>query len=448
MIKAHSILFMAAVLLAGARANAQTTLLKNATVIDGNGKRPLIHTDILIKGDIIAAIGQGLPQKDATVVDLTGKTVMPALISTHVHVGTLKGTTTNSGNYTRENILRQLKRYEDYGVENILAMGTDRPMLFESGLRDSSIAGLLPGARLHSAGYGFGVPEAAPPVDYGMDLVNRPATPAAVGPQMEKLAAVHPDAVKLWVDDFGGKFTKMDPAVYKAVIEEAHRHHLRAASHLYYAADAQKLVNTGVDIIAHSIRDKDADAQLLKDMKSKGVAYIPTLSLDEYAYIYARRPEWIDDAFFKNALEPGVYEMITSATYQQQLKNSPAYAKNIAAFETALRNLKKIHDAGILVSLGTDSGATPVRAQGFSEHLELELMVQAGLTPLQAISTGTRNAAHLLKIDNTTGTIATGKLADLLILADNPEKNIRNTRKITAVYKAGKKVSDGPLTKQ
>lgn len=200
-----------------------------------------------------------------------------------------------------------------------------------------------------------------------------------------------------------------------------------------------------MDIIGHSIRDSIIDDVLVQQIKAKGIVYIPTLSLDEFAYIYARKPEWVDDPFFKASLEPGVYEMITSEKYQNDLKNSPAYLRNIHALETALKNLKKLYDAGVLIALGTDSGAMPLRAQGFSEHLELELMVQAGLTPLQAITVATKNAAQVLKIDNKFGTVQKGKTADLLIVDGNPATNIKDTRKIVAVYKAGKEVSKGPV---
>ncbi|MFT4092065.1 MAG: amidohydrolase family protein [Niabella sp.] len=420
-------------------------LLQDITLIDGNGGSPQEHTDILIRGDSIAAIGQKLDTTGIKTLNLNGKTVMPALISDHVHIGSLKGTANKAEFYTEDNIKAQLNKYQDYGVLNIMVMGSDRPLLFEKGIRDQSVAGNYPGARLHSAAYGFGVPKGAPPIEFAMDYVYRPAKPELVAAEMDSLAALKPGFVKIWVDDFGGKYKKMDPAVYQEIINQAHQHQLRVAAHVYYLSDARQLVADGVDVIGHSVRDSLLDDELIRQMKAKGVAYIPTLSLDEFAYIYARKPEWINDPFFKASLEPGVYGMITSDKYQNGLKNSPAYAKNVKAFETALKNLKKLYDAGILIAMGTDSGAMPLRAQGFSEHLELELMVQAGLTPLQSITVGTKNAAQVLKIDNHFGTIEKGKTADLLILNGNPAQDIKQSRNIYAVYKAGKKVSKGPV---
>ncbi|MFT4204014.1 MAG: amidohydrolase family protein [Chitinophagaceae bacterium] len=420
-------------------------LLQDVTLIDGNGGQPREHTDILVQGDSIAAIGDKLDTTGVRTVNLSGKTVMPTLISDHVHIGNVKGTTQKDENYTRDNILHQLKQYQDYGVENILVMGSDRKMLFESGLRDSSENGLLQGTRLHSAAFGFGVPQGAPPEKMAMDMVFRPDNRNEVKAEMDTLASYKPTVVKLWVDNFNGMFPKMKPEIYKEVIDQAHAHGFRAAAHVYYLSDARQLVADGIDILGHSIRDSVIDDALIQKIKEQHIAYIPTLSLDEFAYIYARKPEWINDPFFKASLQPGVYEMITSEKYQNDLKNSPVYAKNVKAFETALQNLKKLYDAGVLVALGTDSGAMPLRAQGFSEHLELELMVQAGLTPLQAITVATKNAAQVLKINNHFGTIEKGKIADFLIVDGNPAKDIKQTRNIFAVYKAGKEVSKGPL---
>jgi imidazolonepropionase-like amidohydrolase len=417
-------------------AQSQDILFRNFTLIDGTGQPPVKNVDMRISGNNITGIGMHLGNQGARVIDLEGKTVMPALISAHTHVGTLKGTTTTGTNYTRENILRQLKKYNDYGVSAVMVMGTDRPLIF-AGLLDSSMKGLLPGARMYSAGYGFGVPQGGPSVASAMDLVNRPENAEQATREVDSLHAFGIDIVKIWVDDFNGTSPKMKPEVYEAIISRAHQYGMRVASHLYYLEDARKLVAAGVDIIAHSIRDKDVDDQLLRDMKQKGTLYIPTLSLDEFAFIYARRPEWINDPFFKASLEPGVYEMITSESYMNGIKNSPTFEKNEKAFQTAQRNLQRIFAAGIPVSLGTDSGATPIRVQGFSEHLELELMVQAGLTPLEAITAGTRNAAMLLHINERYGTLEVGKSADLIILADDPVNDIKNTRKIDQVWKGG-----------
>lgn len=136
-------------------------LLKEVTLIDGNGGKPVENTDVLIEGETIAAIGKNLNTSGARVINLKGKTIMPALISSHVHVGVIKGNEGSGKFYTRDNILSQLKKYQAYGLSNLLAMGSDRPLLFETGLRDSSVNGLLPGARMYSAGYGFNVPDAS-----------------------------------------------------------------------------------------------------------------------------------------------------------------------------------------------------------------------------------------------------------------------------------------------
>jgi imidazolonepropionase-like amidohydrolase len=422
--------------------SASSVLLKNATVIDGSGGSPLENTDILISDGRISAVGKGIKANGAREINLTGKTVMPSLVCAHAHVGTLKGTTSSADNYTRENLLRHLKKYQDYGVSAVLAMGTDRPLIF-GGFRDSTTAGLLPGARLYSAGYGFNTPDPNP--GSWMNLLLRPASPADVPAMMDKLAAVKPTVVKIWVDDHGGNAQKMKPEIYQAIINEAHKRNIRVAAHLFYVEDARKLTEAGIDIIAHSIRDKEVDQDLLIKMKQKNVLYIPTLSLDEYQFIYAQSPDWINDPFFKASLEPGVYEMITDKAYGERIRNSPDYQRNMSAFKTASINLKKIHDAGITVALGTDSGAFPVRTQGFTEHLEMELMVKAGLTSAQAITISTRNASRALLADKEFGTLEKGKKADFIVLSSNPLTDIRNTRKIESVWKEGKEVSKGPL---
>jgi imidazolonepropionase-like amidohydrolase len=252
------------------------------------------------------------------------------------------------------------------------------------------------------------------------------------------LAALKPDVVKIWVDDTGVK-----PEIYRAIISEAHKHHIKVAAHLFHLKDAHLLIDAGVDFFAHSIRDKEVDDGLIGKMKAKGIVYIPTLTRDAYEFIYGTPQQWVNDAFFKAALEPGVFEMIMSHEYQNKITISPGYQKNRQAYEVALKNLKRLFDAGVLVALGTDSGAFPVRAQGFSEHLELQLMVDAGLSPLEAITVATRNACEAMNIANE-GMLSPGMLANFMVLNANPAQDIKATQSIYSIWKNGVQVSNGP----
>jgi imidazolonepropionase-like amidohydrolase/quinol monooxygenase YgiN len=427
-----------------ATAHAQMTVLTHATIIDGNGGAPRRDATLVIDGETIRSIsatsGASLP--GATVIDATGKTIMPEIVNAHGHVGLLKGTTLSADHYTEENIERQLLQYQDYGIGAVLVLGTDHDEAYA--WHAQSLAGTRPGAYYYTAGRGFGVKEGLPPVSFGMDAPYRPTTPEEARADVRELAAHHPDFVKLWVDDFWGQYPKMKPEIYAAIIDEAHRQHLRAVAHLYHLEDAQRLVDLGVDVIAHSVRDDEIPDSLLAEMKRKHVTYIATLTLDDFAVAYEKDPAWLNDPFFRNALEPGSYAMITSEKYRASVRDNKVTAAERAALPIAMKNLKRVYDAGVRVALGTDSGASPVRFFGFAEHKELELLVEAGLTPLEAITVATRNGADLLKASAKFGTLEPGKKADFIVLDKDPSTKISNTQTISAVWKDGRKVSDGP----
>jgi imidazolonepropionase-like amidohydrolase len=433
------------IITANPKIGPQMTVLRKVAVVDGTGKPAQPNRDLVIKGDRILSIkpaGSSVP-KGAKTVDLAGKTLMPELINTHGHLGLLKGTTMSSSNYTDENIRRQLLRYEAYGVGAILCLGTDHEEIFT--LRKSSRQGTLPGAAIYTAGVGFGVKDALPPLSFGMDKVFRPISVEEARQEVRQLAMKEPDVLKIWVDDLFGQLPSMKPEIYAGIIEEAHKHGLRVASHVFHLEDARKLVGLGLDIIAHSVRDVEIDDALLAEMKKRRVVYIATLSLDEFAFAYQGTPEWLNSPFFQASLEPGVLQMITSPEYQEKVRSNPNTAKEVSALQIALKNVKRVHDARVLQAMGTDSGAQPVRVQGLSEHNELELLVKAGLTPLQAITVATKNGAALLRVSDQLGTLEPGKKASFIVLDKDPSKNILNTRTISAVWKDGQKVNDGPL---
>jgi len=424
----------------------QITVLRNVAVIDGTGKSVQLNQELAIKGDRILSIkpaGSSIP-KGAKTVDMGGKTLMPELINTHGHFGLLKGTTMSSSNYTEQNIRAQLLRYEAYGVGAVLCLGTDHDEIFA--LREASRKGTLPGAAIYTAGAGFGVKDALPPLSFGMDRVFRPVSEEEARKEVRQLAMKKPDVLKIWVDDAFGQLPSMKPEIYAAIIREAHKHGLRVASHVFHLEDARKLVGLGLDIIAHSVRDAEIDDALLAEMKKRRVVYIATLSLDEFAFAYQDTPEWLNSPFFQASLEPGVLQMITSPEYKEKVRNNPNTPKEVSALQIALKNVKRVHDAGIPLAMGTDSGAQPVRVQGFSEHNELELLVKAGLTPLQAITVATKNGAALLRVSDQFGTLEPGKKAGFIVLDKDPSKDILNSRTISAVWKNGQKVNDGPLS--
>jgi imidazolonepropionase-like amidohydrolase len=181
----------------------------------------------------------------ATVQDLAGKTVIPGLISDHSHLGLVSGTTAGPDNYTRANILRQLAQFQAYGVTTVTSLGLNGPLFYD--VQSDMRAGKLAGSDLFGADRGFGVPDAAPPVKVGPDQLYRPTTANEARAMVRESAAHGPALLKIWVDDFHGTLPiKMEPEIYQAFIDEAHRAHLRVAAHIYYLDDARRLVAAGI----------------------------------------------------------------------------------------------------------------------------------------------------------------------------------------------------------
>jgi imidazolonepropionase-like amidohydrolase len=235
----------------------------------------------------------------------------------------------------------------------------------------------------------------------------------------------------------------MRPEICKAVIDEAHKQHVRVAAHVYALSDAKQLVADGVDVLAHSVRDQAVDDAFVQAMKEHKVWYVPTFTVDESFFVYAGRPEFMQAKFFREAAGPKLMAKFDAPGYAEKVNEDPQKAQHKKDFEIGQQNLKKLFDGGVNVGFGTDSGALPGRIPGFAEHHEPELMVEAGLTPMQAITAATGENAKLLHVADR-GTIAVGKRADLLVLDGDPLIDIRNTQKIFAVYHDGRIIEDLP----
>lgn len=418
-----------------ARAQAPIAL-KGARLIDGTG-RPAIENSVLVidAGRIVAAGKSGsvtIP-KGADVRDVSGKTIIPTLTNLHGHLGlSTNGADSTAGHYTRENVVWQLNKYLSYGVATVASFGQDEPEIFK--IRDEQHSGELGGARLYTAGLGF--------LEYTghsnpADHRYRPQTPEEARADVRELAAHHPDYIKMWVDDNLGHGVKIKPEIYQAIIDEAHKQHIRVFAHEYYLGDAKSLLAAGIDGFAHSIRDQAVDAELIQGMKKRDVFLIPTLVRDEVLFAYADNLKWLDDPFFRAGYDAAALAMVRSPEKVAKDRSDPDIAKYREGLEMAKKNLKTLSDAGVKIAFGTDSGV-PTRFPGYFEHRELQLMVEAGLTPMQAIVAATSTNAEILGGAKEYGTLEAGKRADFLVLDANPLEDIHNTEKLSAVWQAGK----------
>jgi imidazolonepropionase-like amidohydrolase len=433
----RSTLPVALAILISQPALADAVVLRGATLIDGTGRAPLQNSVIVVEDGRISAVGAAakviVPQR-ARVVDLKGRTIIPGLINAHGHVGLVAAGQNRPDAYTKENVQAQLLQYEGYGVTSVLTLGLNRDLVYE--IRDQQRRGALGGASLFTAGRGIGAPGGAPPVPVAPDQVYRPKTPEEAVADVDEAAAHKPDYFKIWVDDVWGKFPKMNPAVFKAAIDAAHRHGIKVASHVFYLGDAKAVIGSGVDALAHSIRDQPVDDELVAMMKKRGTFYVPTLNVDASFFAFADDPAMLDDPFLAAALPPESVQQFRSPEYRAKVAADPNVPKARAALANATRNLKTLHAQGVHVAFGTDSGANPARIQGWAEHRELELMVAAGLRPMDALVAATRGSAAMLGVSDR-GTVEKGKRADFLVLAANPLDDIRNTRKLVSVWHDG-----------
>jgi imidazolonepropionase-like amidohydrolase len=422
---------------------AETVLLRDVRLIDGIGSAPREHVSLLLRNGRIETIGERLIVPSGVQVrELSGKTVMPGLISAHSHLGLIVDDAESSATgYTRENVTAQLQQFERYGVTTILSLGVNRDLVYA--LREEQRRGRLGGATIFTAGRGIGVPGGAPGLPAAADQIYRPATVDEARKDVDEMAAHHADIVKIWVDKGHGAMPEMTPEIYKAVIDEAHEKHVRVAAHEYALEDARQLVADGVDVLAHSVRDEVVDDAFVQAMKQHKVWYVPTFTVDESFFVYAERPEFMKTKFFQEAAGTKLMEKFDAPGYAEKVNQDAQTAQHRKDFAIGQQNLKKLFDGGVNVGFGTDSGALPGRIPGFAEHRELELMVEAGLTPMQAIRAATGENAKLLHAADR-GTIAAGKRADLLVLDADPLADIRNTRKIFAVYHDGRSVVDLP----
>jgi len=405
-------LFAAALLLP-----AQVTVFSHATVIDGTGRAPLLDAAIAVEHGRILDIGPAsrfnglaLASRRAQVIDLSGKTIIPGVINLHAHIG--------------EDTATKLRTLALCGVTSVVGLGGDGDEVLR--IRDAQRHGDIRGARIYTVQQRFEFEADAP-------------TPNAARAKVDELARKNVDAIKIVVDDRRHKVTKLKPEIARAVIEQSHSHHLKVFAHVYTYADAKFLLDNGVDILAHQVRDREVDEAFLAEMRRKGVTVTSTLAGSQSFYIYADSPAWLNDPFFLK-YAPSQRVVRAQTEFKERQSQDPAAAYNRDDFIIAAKNLNKMVNGGVRMGFGNDDGNAPTRFEGFWEHLEMELMAaNAGMTPMQVIQAWSKTNSEALGVDKDYGTLAKGKVADFVVLDKSPLDSILNTRTIDAVYIGGKK---------
>ena len=382
------------------------TVFEGARLILGDGSEPIEDAAFMVQDGYFTLVGRRgqLDAPDgAERVDLTGKTVMPAIVDAHKHA---------AGD--REALVDQLQRMAYYGVGVMISMGTDDgDLAFQ--VRNETIPDA---ARLRTAGRGITSPEPErSEVPYWVTSEDEART------AVQELADRDVDLVKIWVDDRGGRYEKLSPALYGPVIDEAHAHNLRVAAHIFALEDAKGLLRAGLDAFAHGVRDMDVDDEFVELIQERpNVFLVPNLP----GRGVAADMSWLS----------GTLPADEVARLQEAATDRPAAQES---FGIQARNLARLNEAGMRIAFGTDGG-TP-----WAPHVEMEDMVAAGMTPAEVIVAATRNAAELLQVVDA-GMVESGKSADFIVLDANPLDDITNTRRIAEVYLRGRAVDRAALS--
>ena len=419
--------------------SSQSVVYEGGRLIIGDGSAPIERGAFVVQNGHINAIGSQAATKapaGVTRVDLTGKTVMPAMINVHVHIGYEGYTSWGAENYTAQNVLDHLQREAFYGVAVTQSVGsspTDASIQFQ---RDQQAGKFPPASRF------FFVPGMAPP-NGGPDAVLRVATSALhvvseVSTAEEARAAVQGMAakniknVKMWVDDRRGTYPKMPPEVYEAIIDEAHKHGMMVHAHATTLPDQKAVVRAGADVLVHLVQNEKLDDEYLALLKEKKPYWATVIGLGDRTAVCEHDP------FFEQALPAKVIADIRATLIQRPLApNCAPPGPNAATREAILAyNFPRMIASGARIVLGTDTGIEPGHTFGSGEHLELARWVQLGLTPSQAIVGATERPAELMGLKDS-GMLAVGKRADFLVLDANPLEDIHNTRRISSVYLNG-----------
>ncbi len=388
-----------------------------AAIWDGTGGAMKTHENLLVRAGRIEGYSDSVPE-GAAVVDLGGRWIVPGFVNAHGHV---------SGRWAADDVIdpgervkADLALYARYGVTSVVSLGGEPAEALS--LRNMNGDPSISHARLHVAG----------------DVVVGDSPEDAAAMALSNISK-GVDWIKLRVDDNLGTAPKMPWNSVQMVMNAANAADIPVATHIFYMEDAARLLAMGTGLIAHSVRDRAVTDDFVQAMLDKGVCYVPTLVREVSTFVYADRPDWLDDPFFLEAAQRSEVDRVSQPEFMARVAASSSGEAYKKALRQAQENLRILLGSGVPVAFGTDSGPAG-RFPGFFEHLEFDLMAEAGMTPREILLSATSVAADCMHLDDV-GTLEVGKWADFVVLNEDPTRDIRATRSIGAVYIAGNPVA-------
>jgi len=417
--------------IAALRAQPTVIAFDGGRLIIGDASALIERGTLLVEGGRITAIGESgriaIPA-GATRLDMRGRTLMPALINAHVHIGYEGFGSWGADNYSDRTVLDHLRRQAFYGVAATQTVGSS-PIAESLAFAKAQQAGQFPPASRFLAVPGIAPPGGGPDAilirgTRVLKAVTEISTADEARAAVQRMAAAHIGHVKIWVDDRRGTYPKMPPEVYEAVIAEAHRLGMTVHAHAIQMADQKAVVRAGADVLVHTALGEPLDEELMALLREQRPYWTTVVGLSDRSEACNRDP-FVDQSYPAHVLD--------------EIRNKDCAPPSPAALNRDRLwaiNFPKYISSGARLVLGTDAGIDARHAFGWADHHELSRWVQAGLTPAEAIIAATSRPAALLGLADL-GTLAPGKRADLLVLGANPLDAITNTRRIEDVYLNG-----------
>lgn len=412
-----------------------------ATVIDGTGAEPSKQT-VVIRGNRIEAVGPNVePPAGARRIEALGMTLLPGLFDLHTHLPY------SSASGVANDWPKNLKAYLYCGVTSVVDFGAYGEM-FEP-MRRLIRTGAVAAPRISLAA------RITTPGGHGSEGGRGEFFSLEVSTAREARAAINhalsyqPDVIKVFTDGWrygaAPDMTSMNQETLTALVDEAHKNGLEVLTHTVTLERAKIAARAGVDVIAHGVGDKDVDEELFKLMKAKSTTYAPTLA------VYEPRGRDILTPLLSAVLAPAAQSRLVPPQ-NPPMRPADGSAENgdqprLRRWTILQNNTAALRKAGIGFGVGTDSGVTGTH-HGWAALRELQLLVAGGLSPIEAITAATGAAARAIKVDGERGTIAPGKLADLVLIEGEPHKDIHDIEKIKRVFLGGREIDRERLSRE